>query len=451
MSIHERFNFKNKDELLRKIEELNVDLPFSENIQVLFDKVRIAGKEIANRFVVHPMEGFDAELGGAPGELTFRRYKRYAAGGSALIWFEATAVVEEGRSNPRQLKITKKNLHLFKSLVDETRKSAQDFSGENQDILLILQLTHSGRYSKPNGTPQPVIVQHSPGLDAIHQLPEDYPVITDEELDDLHLNFVSAAELAEEAGFDGVDIKACHHYLVSELLASFTRENSKYGGSLENRVRFLIETIKKIKQNCDKIFVTSRLNLYDAVQFPFGFGVDKNNFLQPDLKETKKLVARLYDDGMPILNTSIGNPYLLPHFCRPFNSPVKGKSTPPEHPLESVARLIRIVGEVQKEFPELPLVGTGYSWLRHYFPNVAAAVVESGAVSLVGQGRGAFAYPDSVNDLARTGKMNPRKTCTGCSGCTQIMIDGGRTGCIVRDKEIYGLEYRNARKRKSQK
>jgi len=447
MSGHARFKFKDKYELLKKADALGIDLPFSDDISILFERVKIAEKTLPNRFAVHPMEGFDADINGTPGELSFRRYRRYAAGGSGLIWFEATAVNREGRSNPHQLMISSENAGVYKRLVEETRAAAAKKFPASHDLLLVLQLTHSGRYSKPYGKPKPIIAHHSRVLDPIHHLPEDYPLISDAELDALQEVYVSAAQLAADAGFDGVDIKACHRYLVSELLASFTRTESKYGGSLENRSRFLMETATKIRQRVKNIFVTSRLNVYDAIPHPFGFGMATDESMREDLIEPKRLVKQLAELGYPLINLSIGNPYFLPHIGRPFDFPVAGMNPPEEHPLYGVVRLLRIIGEMQQSLPELPVIGTGYAWLRHFFPHVASAIVQQGKATLIGQGRGAFAYPDSVNDLLTTGRMDQHKVCVACSGCTQIMRDGGQTGCVIRDKEIYGAEYRRARKR----
>ena len=388
------------------------------------------------------MEGFDADHQGRPGELAFRRYRRYAEGGSSLIWFEATAVVPEARSNPHQFYLHPGSLDTFKRLVDSTRKHAY----RGQDLLLILQLTHSGRYSKPEGKPRPIIAHHSPILDPPLGLPPDYPLITDDDLDVLQERFVQAARMAAEAGFDGVDIKACHRYLVSELHASFTRENSKYGGSFENRTRFLRETAAKIRREVPSLIVTTRLNIYDAIPYPYGFGVARDGDTAPDLFEPLQLIRKLLALGLPILNASMGNPYFNPHVGRPYDQPIVGLNPPQEHPLEGVARLIHLIGQVQRAFPDLPVVGTGYSWLRHYFPLVAAGVVERGLATLVGQGRGAFAYPDSVKDLIEKGKLEPRKACVACSACTQIMRDGGQTGCVIRDNEIYGPQYRRHRR-----
>ena len=418
-------------------------MPIDEDVSVLGSPLAIAGKQMPNRFSVQPMEGFDARPDGSPGELSFRRYRRYASGGFGLIWFEATAVMEEARSNPGQLWLHAENVDAFRELVQSTRKAAQDSLG--RDVILIVQLTHSGRYSKPTGRPRPLIAHRSPVLDPRHDLPEDYPVVTDDYLDRLQDTYVEAAKLAAEVGFDGVDIKSCHRYLVSELLASFTREG-KYGGSFENRTRLLRESLARIKDEVPGVFITTRMNVYDAISYPYGFGVDKDDYMVPDLAEPIELVRILHETGIPILNVSIGNPYFNPHFGRPYDFPIKGFTVPDEHPLTGLDRFMSITRQIQESAPDLPLIGSGYTWLRHLMPNVGAGVINSGGAAILGVGRGAFAYPDTPNDVIATGQMDPAKTCVTCSACTQIMRDGGKTGCVVRDSEIYGPQYRLGRR-----
>jgi len=388
------------------------------------------------------MEGFDSTPDGAPGPLSFRRYTRYAQGGFGLIWMEATAVLAEGRSNPGQLYLHKHNVAVFGELVRTMRQTAKAAFG--RDIVIIIQLTHSGRYSKPAGIPKPIIAHHSPVLDPQHSLPADYPLVTDDYLDDLQGAYVEAARLAAEAGVDGVDIKSCHRYLISELHASFTREG-RYGGSLENRTRLLRETMAEIRHVVPGVFVTTRMSAYDAIPYPYGFGVNRSGGLDPDLAEPIELVRCLKDIGIPILNVSIGNPYFNPHFGRPYDFPIAGMTVPDEHPLVALDRFLAITRTLQMAFPDLPVVGSGYSWLRQFMPNVAAAVIRNRGAAFLGIGRGAFAYPDSVRDLLEKGALDPAKCCVTCSACTQIMRDGGMTGCVVRDSEIYGPQYRLAR------
>jgi 2,4-dienoyl-CoA reductase (NADPH2) len=446
-SRHERFDFATIDALAKRIRELNVDIPLTSDLEVLFTPVDVVGRRLPNRFAVQPMEGRDSEADGAPGPLTFRRYRRYVAGGSGLIWFEATAVVPEGRASPAQLCISDANFGEFRHLVEETRAAAHEAFDDSHDVLLVLQLTHAGRYSRPAGMPRPLIAHHSRILDPLTGVTPEHPTVTDDELDRLQVAFAHAAELAATAGFDGVDVKACHGYLVSELLASFTRANSRYGGSLENRTRFLLEVAARIRKSVPAVFVTSRINAYDGVPYPYGFGVDEHEPTRESLVELEQLARWLRDVGCPLLNVSIGNPRYKPHYGRPYDKPIAGEYRPDEHPLVSVARLLRITGTLQQAVPDLPLVGTGYSWLRQFVPNVAAAVIKSGKAAFVGLGRGALAYPDCVKDLAEKGSLDPAKTCTACSGCSQIMRDGGRVGCVVHDREIYAEEYEQGRRR----
>ncbi len=442
MAAHARFHIRTLDELKSELAGLGLTLPLSTDLSILGEPVAIGSRRAPNRFAVQPMEGFDAAPDGGPGELCFRRYRRYAAGGSGLIWFEATAVLEEARSNPNQLWIHAGNAARYRELVSATRQAAREACGH--DPVLVLQLTHSGRYSKPHGQPRPLIAHHSAVLDPKHNLPADYPLVTDDYLDRLQDTYVAAARMAAEAGFDGVDLKSCHRYLISELLASFTREG-RYGGSFENRARLLLETLARIKNEVPALFITTRMNAYDAIPHPFGFGVNREDYRKPDLTEPRELARRLQALGAPLLNISIGNPYYNPHYGRPFDFPIKGMACPDEHPLEAIARFVAITAEMQAAVPAMPVIASGYTWLRHLMPHLAAGVIRQGGASLVGQGRGVFAYPESVNDLLKTGAMDPAKCCITCSACTQIMRDGGQTGCVVRDSALYGPEYRKAR------
>ncbi len=443
MSEHQRFDYRSLTDLRADIARLGLSIPVQEDVGILGQPLTIGRYVLPNRLAVHPMEGFDSDTQGAPGPLSFRRYRRYAEGGAGLLWFEATAVLWEARSNPGQLWLHAGNVGVYTQLVAETRRAARETWG--REPVLILQLTHSGRYSKPTGVAQPLIAHHSPMLDPTHRLPADYPLVSDDYLDRLQDHFVAAARLAAQAGFDGVDIKGCHRYLASELHASFTR-SGRYGGSFENRTRLLRETMTRIRDEVPAVFVTTRLNAYDAIAHPYGFGVSAHDYRVPDLDEPLRYIGQLREVGIPLLNLSIGNPYYNPHYGRPYDFQVYGASVPEEHPLQGIARFLAITSAVQKAFPELPVIGSGYSWLRQFLPNVAAAVVQSGGATLIGQGRGAFAYPAAVRDILEKGAMDPRQCCVTCSACTQIMRDGAKTGCVVHDAEIYGPQYRLGRR-----
>lgn len=452
MADFQKFNYQSMDELQQKITELKVDVSLTQDLAPLARHVRIGQHEAPNSIAILPMEGCDGLEDGSPSEETTRRYIRFARGGAGLIWFEACAVVPEGKANPRQLFITRDNVIDFKKLVQITLEEAHASMGENHRPVIILQLTHSGRYSKPKGKPQPIIGHHDPYLDAGSGVVAEQTPISDEELDRLQDNYVEAALLAQEAGFDGVDIKACHRYLISELLSGYTRQG-KYGGSFENRTRFLLETLRKVRQATDPQFIIAcRFNVFDAHPFPYGWGVDQTNSWQPDLTEPLQLVKLLKQAGVSLISNSAGNPYYShPEVTRPFDAPVVGAEAPEEHPLESVARLFGFTRQIQKTEPDITVIGNGYSWLRQYFGNAAAINIHQGNVTMVGIGREAIAYPNAPKDLLTQGKLDERKVCIACSKCTQIMRDGGKTGCVIRDSEIYMPIYKEGRERASRK
>jgi len=447
MSRHERFGFASPAALLEKIADLGLAIPFSDDISALLRPIELGGRQVPNCLVVQPMEGHDADDRTAPGPLTVRRYRRYAAGGSGLIWFEATAVVPEGRAHPRQLCLSVENESAFGRLVQETRQAAEPAFGTGHRPVLILQLTHSGRYARPDGVARPVIARHADDLDALVGIGPEHPLISDEALDELQDAYVRAAERAAAAGFDGVDVKACHGYLVGELLAAFTREGSRYGGCFENRTRFLLDVVRRIRERLPELIVSSRISGFDGGRTVRGFGVDREDATKEDLAEPVALASRLHAAGCPLLNVTVGDPHRDAHLSRPYEDPVDGATLPAEHPLEGVARLVRVAGTVQQAVPALAVVGSGYSWLREYWPSVAAAIVKEKQATLVGVGRCAFAYPDFAKDLMTRGALDPKRVCLTCSRCSQIMRDGGCAGCVVRDAPVYAEIYREGRRR----
>ena len=386
------------------------------------------------------MEGFDSCRDGSPSERAVRRYLRYASGGSGLIWFEATSVGPEGKSNPRQMMLTEQNRGNFIKLLKEMRRTAHEFFGLQHNLFCVLQLTHSGRYSKPNGILKPQVARIIPELDRDDSTVK---VLTDEELDILQSRFIKSAKMAYEAGFDAVDIKACHGYLINDLLASYTRSGSRYGENFANRTRFLIETVRRIHSEIPELVLSVRLNVYDGLAFPYGFGMSSDGSLDIDLDEPLELIRQLVESGCRLLNLTLGNPHKNPHFGRPFDRPLYHSSVPNEHPIKGIGRLLGLTARIQQTFPDIPCVGTGYSWLRQYFPYIGAAVIRRGEASFIGLGRSSFAYPDAPKDLMEKGCLDPKKVCVTCSCCSELARAGGPAGCVIRDKAVYAEEYKN--------
>ncbi|HVN04208.1 MAG TPA: hypothetical protein VMT86_07305 [Bryobacteraceae bacterium] len=422
--------------------------------RILARGVRVGRFTSSNSMAIQPMEGCDGTLDGRPGELTWRRYGRFARGGAGLIWFEATAVREDGRANTRQLWITRQNVSDFARL--------RELLG---DAIVPIQLTHSGRYS----VPRRIIAYHNSHIDLKTDIPPDYPLINDDELERLEDDYVSAAGLALSAGFEAVDIKAVHGYLISELLGAKTRPG-RYGGPLENRLRFLRNVIGKIRAAFgSRLMIAVRMNAFDGVPFqrepasglgkpcnfaiPYrcGWGVDESNPLEEDLTEVKQAIEWFRQWGVELFNISLGSPYYNPHIGRPFEKPDEGNYEQPEHPLLGVDRHFRIAAELQRTFPDLPIVGTGYSWLQKYAINAGAYNVDEGNIQFVGIGRGALAYPDFAHDVLEKGELDERRCCKTLTYCTYLMRQKSHplgqfpTGCPPFDKEVYGEVIKLAR------
>lgn len=445
----EPFTYTSLPKFKQTIRDLNLNIPFSKEIEILKTPVKLQGNWISHRLAINPMEGFDAKIDGSPSELTFRRYRRYARGGTGLIWFEATAISEICRSNDRQLLINEKNLDTFKDLVKQTREVCNQILnklGFNNECILILQLNHSGRYTRRERKKFPVRAYHNSDLDtAIQVSREDGTVISDGELKELETLWVDRAILAKEAGFDGVDIKSCHGYLISELLSARLRENSKYGGSaLENRARFLLDIVGDLQKlvRRSNFIIATRLGIYDGIPYPKGFGVQEREGehfpASVDLSEPIELCRQLCKRGVRIINISAGNPHYQPHITRPYNIPVKGGQIPAEHPLYGVNRILNLTSRMREQLPkEVIVVGSGYSYLRQYAGYVAAGAIRKEMVDICGFGRMAFANPEFPLQLFQQGVIDKRQTCITCSKCTELMREGKATGCVVRDSKYH--------------
>ncbi len=418
-------------ELTEKAAALGISFPLRQDLSVLAERVCVGAKTAKNRLVCQAMEGCDGTARGVPNELTIRRYRRLASGGAGIIWFEATAVLPEARANPRQLYINKANLDAFKRMADDIRETAVRATGEAP--LIVMQLTHSGRYSKPEGRPAPLIAYHNPLFETEITLPESC-VVTDGYLEKVTEALVNGAVLAGQAGFDGADLKCCHRYLNSELLSAYFRPG-KYGGSFENRTRLLRESAAGAMQVCGGDFiVTTRLNVYDGFPYPYGFGVSPSGGLAFDKSEPAQFLSTLAAAGMKLVNITMGNPYVNPHVNRPFAS---GPYEAPEEPLAGVYRMLEGTAALKPSAGEMKLIASAFSFLGPAAPQTAAGYIGGGGFDFAGFGRTVFAYPDFAEDILHRGGMQKEKCCICCSKCSEIMRAGGTPGCVIKDKETY--------------
>jgi NADPH2 dehydrogenase len=468
------FKYKTGESLLADAESLGLQahIRLADDLSPLFQPATIGDRRVGNRLAIHPMEGCDALPDGSPGELTLRRFRRFGAGGAKLIWGEACAVVAEGRANPRQLFINEGNVAALSKLVQFARSAHVETSGRDDDLLVGLQLTHSGRYC----CRRPILAQHDPLLDPRTVVDKmtgttvgpEYPLISDSELDRLQDRYVEAAMLAARAGFDFVDLKQCHRYLLNELLAARSRPG-KYGGPFENRTRFIRDVVSRIRDIAPGLMLATRLNAFDGLPYLKGsggegtpcaferpvdsaWGTDRFDPSQPDLDEPFRLIGLLVERGINLVNISLGSPYASPHLLRPFENPPPDGYETPEHPLKGVARHFGCTARVQERFPTLSVVGSGYSWLQEFAFRAGAANVASGRVTFVGIGRGALSQPDFARRLQDGQPLDPKRLCRTFSFCTALMrakhneLGQFATGCPPFDKEVYGPIWEEAKR-----
>jgi 2,4-dienoyl-CoA reductase-like NADH-dependent reductase (Old Yellow Enzyme family) len=453
--------------LRQRLAELGRSLPMDEQVLTaaegspLAQPIKIGGFEVGNRWCIHPMEGWDANRDGSPSEHTLRRWRNFGLSGAKLIWGgEATAVQPAGRANPNQTLATESNRAGLAALLGELIDAHRQAFGSLDGLLVGLQLTHSGRFCKPDDHHRmvPRIAYHHPLLDAKFKIdPHDQSVVlTDAELDQLADDYVAAAHLACEVGFQFVDMKACHGYLMHEMLSARSRPG-KYGGDLAGRSRLLLTIIDRIRDELPDLLIGVRLSVFDSVPYQtsretgrpmdydkwlpyeFGFGVAANDPLAIDLAEPLELIRTLAAHGVVSINVTCGSPYYNPHLQRPAIFPPIDGYQPPEDPLVGVCRQIESVRACKAALPDVPLVGTGYSYLQDYLPNVAQAVVREGWADIVGLGRMVLSYPELPADTLAGRPLQRKKVCRTFSDCTTAPRNGLISGCYPLDPHYKGL------------
>lgn len=456
--------FRSVDSFRERLRALNLELPVDDGPLCAADSplaapVRIGPYTVGNRWCIHPMEGWDATLEGQPTENTFRRWRHFGQSGAKLIWGgEAAAVRHDGRANPNQLFYRPENESGLRALLEALRAAHRNRFGSANDLLVGLQLTHSGRFSRPHpdGRPAPRIAYHHPLLDRQHKISptDDTPILTDAEIPPLIDSYVAAARAAQRIGFHFVDIKACHGYLVHEFLSAFDRPGP-YGGDFDGRTRLLRDTIAAVRAACPGLLIGVRLSAFDHPPFAAGpdgvgvaadfasclpypaFGCRRDDPTQIDLPEPIRLLQMLHSEGVWLVNLSAGSPYYCPHVSRPAYYPPSDGYPPPEDPLVGCVRQIHAVRDLKAAVPDVPMVGTAYTYFQEYLPHVAQAVVRAGWTDFVGLGRMVLSYPGLPADTLAYGSLPPastQKICRTFSDCTTAPRNGLPSGCYPLDE-----------------
>ena len=427
----------------------------------LAQQINIGSRGIGNRFCIHPMEGWDGTPDGKPSEATLRRWRNFGLSGAKLIWGgEAVAVRHDGRANPNQLLMSDQNKSALGELRETVLQAHREVCEGVDDLVIGLQLTHSGRFSRPNekSKSEPRILYHHPTLDGRVGVNKDLPVLTDGEVRSIIDDFVFAGRIASDLGYDFVDIKHCHGYLGHEFLSAHTREG-QYGGSFENRTRFLREIVEGLRDVAPTLLIGVRVSIFDLISFRpdpaetvngkmgagipdeyasllpyrYGFGVNPEQPEQYDLTEPRRFLSLLRDLNIQLVNITAGSPYYNPHVQRPALYPPSDGYQPPEDPLVGVARQMKATRDLKREFPEMLFVGTAYSYLQEFLPFVAQAAVRKGWADSIGLGRMVLSYPELPLDVLSGSVLKHKRICRTFSDCTTAPRNGLPSGCYPLD------------------
>ena len=469
--------------LRARLAELGAELPVDDVVDPAGPlarplRVRLPGghRTLANRFTILPMEGWDGTTDGRPTDLVRRRWRRFGRSGASSVWGgEAVAVTADGRANPNQLWFgpdAEGDLaSLREELVAGHREAVAELEAAGVDPAVIgaspgsvaadgvgppligLQLTHSGRWARPDGAPAPRTAYRHPVLDDRVGAGDD-AVLTDAELDDLVGAFVRAAEVAASAGFDFVDVKQCHGYLGHELLSAVDRPGP-YGGDLDGRTRFVRSVLDGIRSAAPGLGLGVRLSLFDIAPhaagpdgvgvaqlpagadgspdpYPYAFGGDGTG-VGIDLTEVHALVDRLVVGGVTMLCATASSPYYAPHAQRPAFFPPSDGYLPPRDPLVDVAVLQGVTAEIGRAHPEVVVVGSGLTYLQDWFAHVAQPLVAGGGFHTAGLGRMVLSYPTLPVDVLAGRPLDRRAVCRTFSDCTTAPRQGLVSGCYPLD------------------
>lgn len=448
-------SLKTPADFRRRQAELGIDLPFDEAVEAgpespLGRSYPRGRGAVGNRFCILPMEGWDGTPDGKPTELTERRWRHFGLSGAKLIWGgEAVAVRHDGRANPNQLVLNEANVAEIAGLRETLVAAHRERFGTAGDLLVGLQLTHSGRFARPSDKKrlEPRIAYRHPHLDPKFGIADDGPLLTDDDLSRLIDDFIAAAKLTVKAGFAFIDVKHCHGYLGHELLSAVDR-SGRFGGSFENRTRFLREIASGVRAAAPGLDIGVRLSAFDFMPFRSGpdgtgepaatgpyryaFGGDGTG-LGIDLAEPHAFLDLLGQLGIDLICTTAGSPYYVPHIQRPAAFPPSDGYQPPEDPLVGVARQIEATAELKAKHPNLAVVGSGYTYLQDWLPNVAQRVVRDGMADFVGLGRMVLSYPDLPADVLAGNPLARKRVCRTFSDCTTAPRNGLVSGCYPLD------------------
>ncbi|MCU6762791.1 NADH oxidase [uncultured Roseburia sp.] len=389
----------------------------------LLEPVKIGPRVAQNRFFVQAMECNSEDASGNPSEETTQRYCDLAAGEAGLITLEAITVTRESRARDNQLTIMPQNEKPLTKFMDRVHEA-------NPKSLIVFQLTHSGELSNPSFSRR-VTPNSLPGYGG--------ELLTEEDVERIMDDFVTASKIAYNAGADGIDLKLCHGYFGSQMIRPYNNRDWKYGGSWENRTRFPYELMERIRKEIpDKNFlVGSKISAWEG--FPGGFGTEGPDSPIMDLTEPLELIKGLEERGASYIVQSAGSPSITVSL------------TQADRHVPYFAYLHQYWAKEFKKVlkPETVVIGSNFSPFRSGKNGLCAVTeedsnllnygtwcVENDICDMIGLGRQSFADP-FLPKKVREGKTDDINYCLLCDRCLELLIQQSKVGCVVYDKSAH--------------
>lgn len=371
-----------------------------DSSNILLSSQSIGKRTAQNRFLAQPMEGNDA-VNGAVSERALNRYVKLATGKWGIIVIEALSVAPDALARKNQMVINRDHLPGLKRLVSEMKKA-------DPETLILFQITHSGRksgkeFARPTALYDPAPHEH---------------LLTTAEIDEIKNQFIEATLIAEEAGADGVDFKSCHGYFGCEILRPANQRDDKWGGSFENRTRFLKESVTEIRTRLTRkdFILGSRISYYEGIRG--GCGTASAGDALEDFTEMDELLELMCDLGMDYVNVSAGIPGVTSEITRPTSTSKWFYL----HQFRYARRVKHLVGDRLKVF------GSAYSVLKEESIAAAEENLSRGDIDFAGWGRQTLADPLFVKHLVNNGQVD---YCKLCSGCSKLMVRQEQVACII--------------------
>jgi 2,4-dienoyl-CoA reductase-like NADH-dependent reductase (Old Yellow Enzyme family) len=362
----------------------------------IFDETVINGMILKNRLVRSATWEGMCEEDGRPTEKLIELYGQLADGGVGLIVTGYTFVRPEGKQLPGKM-----GLHTD-DFAEEMKKMTRIVHEKRGKICI--QLVHAGgQTDSANAGRQPL----APSGIKVEQFPETPKEMTQDDINQVVEAFGKGARRAKGYGFDAVQLHGAHGYLINQFLSPLTNKRTdQYGGSIENRCRFMLEAYNAIRRNC-------------GICYPVLIKLNGSDFLDGGLElEDAVYAAKLLDDaGIDAIEVSGGTP------ASGEKSPVRANILKPEqeaYNLELAAEIRQVV--------RCPVIAVGGFRRRETIEKA----FNSGAADYISLARPFIREPDLVKRW-EAGDREPA-SCISCNGCFKPGLEEGGIYCVVEKK-----------------